>query len=172
MAYWPGATLKPREPRRTLLADARMRLDDKWADVRIRNASAHGMMVETEAPPQRGSYIEIRRGALIVIGRVAWSRGTRFGLRSQDVIDVDALLSPAQQGSGASCKSGASGERRRDPSRLRHGPDSEARSRHIASALQYAVFGGAAIISAVTAALLVGDVLSRPFQSLSKALGN
>ncbi|AUW58057.1 hypothetical protein C1T17_07995 [Sphingobium sp. SCG-1] len=149
-----------------------MRSDGVWSDVRIRNASSRGMMVETADPPERGAYIEIRRGALTVIGRVAWSRGRRFGFRSQDKIDVDALMAHASQNPKAAARQDESHERRKDPSRLGETLKGEARSRQIASALQYVVFGVAAIIAAIIAATMVGEVLSRPFQSISNALGH
>lgn len=167
-----GADVKAREPRRNVLADARMRSDDVWSDIRIRNASSRGMMVETTDPPPRGAYIEIRRGALIVIGRVAWSRGQRFGFRSQDKIDVDALMAQAPGNSKAAARKDESEERRKDPSRLGETLKGEARSRQIASALQYAALGGAGLIAAMIAATLVGEVLSRPFESISNALGH
>lgn len=149
-----------------------MRSDGVWSDVRIRNASSRGMMVETAEPPERGAYIEIRRGALVVIGRVAWSRSGRFGFRSQDKINVDALMAHASQNPRAAARQDESHERRKDPSRLGETLKGEARSRQIASALQYAALGGGAIIAALIAASLVGEVLSRPFQSIANALGH
>jgi hypothetical protein len=100
------------------------------------------MMIETATPPERGTYIEICRGSLTVIGRVAWSHGKRFGLRAQDKIDVDALLTQAPQASKAAGRLHDKHERRKDLSRLGESPNSEARSRHIASALQYAALEG------------------------------
>ena len=128
------------------------------------------MMVETtHAAPKRGTYVEIRRGLLIIIGRVMWSHEKRFGLRSQDLIDIEAIISPSSQPSNAEHSAG--GDRRRDPSRGLT-LETEARSRQFALLFQYAVFAGAAIAAAITAAALVGDVLSRPLQTLSKALGS
>lgn len=149
-----------------------MRIGESWMSVRIRNASRHGMMVEVRDPPDRGTYIEIRRGSLIVIGRVAWSGGGRFGFRSQDVIDVDGLMAPPSKSSDAGSASETRGERRRDPARLGAGLKSEERSRYLGSLLQYTAFAGAAAFAALIAAGLVTDILSRPLNSISRALGN
>jgi hypothetical protein len=34
-------------------------------------------------PPPTGTYVDIRRGTLIIIGRVVWIGGERFGIFTQ-----------------------------------------------------------------------------------------
>ena len=91
----------PREYRLPVIIEARMRSDGGWVTVCIRNISAHGLMGQTGMPPPPGSYIEIHRGAHTIIGRTAWSRGRKFGVRTQDALDIDAIISdpvPAVRG--------------------------------------------------------------------------
>lgn len=86
--------MKPREARESVLFPVRVRDDDHWSDGRIRNMSSRGLMLEMEAPPPRGSFIEIRRGEIVIIGQVRWSSGTQCGLRTQDRVPVDRLAHP------------------------------------------------------------------------------
>ena len=50
------------------------------------------MLVSSTEPPALGTYVDIRRGTLVIIGRVVWSGGSRFGVRTQDPVDLVALL--------------------------------------------------------------------------------
>lgn len=74
-----------------MLFPVRVRDDDHWSDGRIRNVSSRGLMLEMEAPPPRGSFIEIRRGDIVIIGQVRWSSEGCCGLRTQDRVPVDRL---------------------------------------------------------------------------------
>ncbi|QNP42404.1 hypothetical protein H9L15_08755 [Sphingomonas daechungensis] len=71
---------------------ARMRSSSAWHDVCILNVSLHGLGVQSAEPPARGTYVEIRRGRQTIVARVAWNKGHRAGLRSQDPIFLTALL--------------------------------------------------------------------------------
>ena len=83
--------MKAREPRVETAIPARIRLGERWLDATIMNVSLHGMMLRMTNPPGRGSYIEVRRGAAVVIGRVIWAKDGKCGVRSQDRIDLPAL---------------------------------------------------------------------------------
>lgn len=85
--------LKKREERVKVLAKARMRDGNAWSDVCLVNLSSRGAGLQCATPPGRGSYVEIKRGSnVVIVGRVAWSNGHRFGIRTQDVIWVNAVL--------------------------------------------------------------------------------
>jgi hypothetical protein len=86
------ASLKPREPRRTVILKAQMRVADGWRAVTICNVSSRGLMAKCSAPPAKGAYIELRHGGVHIVGRVAWLQGLRFGVRTQDKIDIASLL--------------------------------------------------------------------------------
>ena len=52
-----------REPRHDVDLPARLRGDESWSDVCIRNVSSRGLMLLIDNPPQRSTYIEVRRGS-------------------------------------------------------------------------------------------------------------
>src|SRR5690606_30114952 len=99
---------KAREPRRQVILPARMRVGGQWCDVRIRNVSSRGLMAQGEDAPQTGTYVEIRRADQVVIGRTVWRNGDRFGVRTQDQLNVEALLGarPGRDRSGPRAPSG------------------------------------------------------------------
>lgn len=86
--------MTPRETRESVLFPVRVRDEDHWSDGRIRNISSRGLMLEMDEPPPRGSFIEIRRGDIIIVGQVRWSSDTQCGLRTQDRVPVDRLVHP------------------------------------------------------------------------------
>ncbi|MBA3510471.1 MAG: PilZ domain-containing protein [Sphingomonas sp.] len=70
-----------------------MRVGAGWDDARILNISLRGLMIQAESPPpKRGSYVELRRGPRIIIGRVVWANQHRFGLWTQDPLDVESII--------------------------------------------------------------------------------
>src|SRR3569623_912369 len=84
--------LKSREPRLTVTVPTRLRMGASWSDACILNVSSRGVLIHTPQPPQRGSYGEVRRGDQGIIGRVMWSKGSRAGLRAQDRVPVEAIV--------------------------------------------------------------------------------
>lgn len=159
--------MKAREPRRTVLVRARMRTGSRWTDVTIHNISSRGMMVETEHPPDPGTYIEIRRGAEVVIGRVVWRITRNFGILAQDRIDIDAIIrDPGPEGmqrtaarGGPTRGSPALARRRTTLADMAYRAD---RSRYVSSFLQYALLVAAGLAAAGFAAGEVYNLLTRP----------
>lgn len=88
-----GESFKAREERRALLLSARMLAEQGWRDVTVCNVSSRGMMLRSEDPPDRNAFVEIRHRNACIVGRVIWSRGTCFGIRTQDRVDLCELLS-------------------------------------------------------------------------------
>lgn len=88
-----GQHLKSREPRRKVLIRARMRTASTWGDVCLLNLSSRGAMAQSAVPPPRGTYIEVRRGSLMMMARVVWTEERRFGFVTQDPIAVDEIIS-------------------------------------------------------------------------------
>jgi hypothetical protein len=80
-----------RAPRKTAFIKAHMRDGEQWLDVSIGNVSSSGLMVRSQAFPPVGATLEIRRRGVTINGEVVWSTKTRFGLRSFEPIDLDAL---------------------------------------------------------------------------------
>lgn len=87
-----------REPRKTVRIGVRLKDDAGWSDAQILNVSSRGVMAQCQDPPRRGSYVEIRRGTCMMIGRVAWTGADRIGVHVRERIDIDDLLQPVTPG--------------------------------------------------------------------------
>lgn len=159
--------MQEREPRHDVQLPARLRGDQSWSDVCIRNVSSHGMMLLIDNPPPRGTYIEVRRGSAVVIGRVMWTGAGRCGLRTKDRISVAELtLANAQPGHN----DGAPVERRAQ-ARAHHPADSATRAAAIGRLAQFA----AAIVLILAAGGFLAHttygLLARPSAAISQAFG-
>jgi len=167
--------MKPREPRHPVMIQARMRSGSEWSDVIIHNVSRRGMMLRASNPPVRGSYVEVRKASMTIVARAVWVRGQRFGVRTQDVIDMNALLDHAAQQLGAAIGLTPSrgNERRRAARTAPPNPAQAAeRNRQRAALGQFALI---AIVGGGAAWLLAGAVhslLASPFDAIRGALGS
>lgn len=158
--------MKTREPRQTISVTARMKSADGWQDVAIRNVSAHGMRISVAMPPKRGAYIEVRRASQVIVARAMWVQGNDCGLRTQDVVDIPALVNPNAARAEA-VVGAANAERRRGPR-----PDeSAAAARRSSQMFNRLAVGTAILAGAGYAAWTVGEVLSTPFAAVGAALG-
>ena len=163
-------SLKLREPRRTVILKARMRDGDGWRAVTICNISSRGLMAKCPAPPAKGGYIEVRHRSVCIVGRVVWSQGSRFGIRTQDKIDIAGLLdASAQKGNGTGEAAGTA-ERR---STARPDPDLSARiaaSRHFARAFDWSIIVLACVVGASFIFGAASTALKAPMQKVAAAL--
>ncbi len=126
--------VKSRDKRRNVSLPASLRGDAAPCAVTIRNVSVRGLTIAVRGPlPRTGSYVDIRRGALTMTGRVRWADGDCIGVRVQDRIDIPALVAGPRA-------SAAQGECARDARRMV--AERAERSRHIASTIQFAVVLG------------------------------
>jgi hypothetical protein len=160
--------MKAREPRRTVFLPARLRGGAGWCEATVRNVSSRGMLIETPEPPERGSYIELRRDMTTVVARVMWRRERMVGVRAQDRIDIDALISghPAIPGHGEPA-----------PATAHHAHALAAARTHDGSrALGGWVERGTLILVALAAATLAADrvyaTLATPFATIQQQLGS
>jgi hypothetical protein len=164
----PEFVQKRRETRLAVNLICRIRQDDGWHDVRVRNISCRGIGASSATPPAIGEYAELRRGSALIVARVVWQHGHSFGLRSQDRIDIPALL-----GQGAAAKEGqfepANAERRRQP-REDSLVNAAEQSKHVSSMLQYTVLGIASLAAALFASSAVRDIFSTPLAAVAHAL--
>lgn len=132
------------------------------------NVSSHGLMATCQLPPARGAYIEVRRGAYVIVGRVVWSSHDRFGLYAQDTIAADALTSVALP---------KSGERRRKP---REAPGARysvpsatelaAQSARFARMFDFGVVASAVIASAFLIANIALEAFAAPLEPVRLAM--
>jgi len=88
--------VKPRETRRTVVLQARMRSGQGWADACILNVSTRGLLVYSSSPAKPGCYVEVRRGEYAITARVMWRESGRIGLRSQDAVNLEEVISGSQ----------------------------------------------------------------------------
>jgi len=163
--------LKPREPRRKVLTKARIRIGASWADVCILNISSRGLMVRADAPPPRGTYLELRRGARVIIGRVMWAQQDRFGLSTQDELDVESIIA-VPDGDGVEDAS---------PSAIAEAFDRRAtvrpatafeRSRQWSRAFDFACMTIFAVAGCVVAFGAVTQLLAEPMAAVELGLGS
>lgn len=152
---------KPRELRRRVVVSARLRHGAAWTDACILNISTRGLMIHTGRPITRGTQVEVRRGDHVIIARVMWRDGGRAGLRAENRVPVEEIMTLGQ--SPALQLTAGTVERRkhRRP---------EDRSRLRGRALE---FGAAIAISACLAAAglsMVQAAFARPLDMVSEAL--
>jgi hypothetical protein len=79
-----------------------MRSKRGWSDVTIRNISPHGMMLLAPFPPKPGTYVEVRKASLALVGRVVWVQGKALGIQLIERLNFNALLRAANEGWAAS----------------------------------------------------------------------
>lgn len=167
------AGFRQREERVKVLVPSRMRAGAGWTDVTIHNVSSRGLMGGCDAPPVIGTYVEIRRGSIVIIGRVMWAKGRFFGLRSQDKISVKALIDEPRQATAPRRENEEKVLERRSEDRLQ----AEARlarqlerSRAFASAFQYGLAAAVILIVAGIGASTVYQALSAPAQQIETSM--
>ena len=154
-----------------MLIPARLKQDAGWFDICIRDISPKGLLVQGASPPRRGSYVEIRRGAHVIVAKVAWAKDQQFGLTTQDIVPVDALIHrPDAAGFGRSPapSNDARPERRAAP-RV-SSEQAAARSRHISAMIQYGFAIMFALACAVALVGFVQDSLHRSLGTVTTAL--
>lgn len=162
--------LKAREPRRNVVLGARMRAGTCWNDVCILNMSSRGLLLQTAVPPAQGSYLELRRGRHTMLARVVWADNHRCGVRTQDLLPVEEIISerespPAQ--SGTPTAPATLVERRASPREreVRH-----ENSRMLSRAIEFCAITVFAASAAIAAFGTLEQSLSRPLASASVAL--
>ena len=140
-----------------------MRNGNAWSDVCLVNLSSRGAGLQCATPPSAGTYVEIKRGSnVVIVGRVAWSSGHRFGIRTQDVIWVNAVLNDV-----AIEQAPAAAVERRAVARTAN--DHE-RSRVLARRMQASFVLTAAACSALVLGSVVRSAVARPMAMLSTAM--
>lgn len=151
---------------------ARMRHGDAWSDASILNLSSRGLLLHTPSPPDRGTYVEVRRGAHVIVGRVVWAQADRFGVRAQDRLAIDSLVANASPDGIAERGRGEGAVERRaaprsEPLEWRH-----SQSREKGRALQFALTAGFGFVMAACAYDAVSDSLSKPLSRVASQLGD
>ena len=163
--------MKPRAPRRKVLVGAQIRQSAGWDDVQILDLSTRGLQIRSPAPPPKGSYVEVRRGHHVIVGRVVWTEGGRAGLATQDPLPVDAIAGDSQR-SLTDCEDPAEAEflsQRRLELRGRASERSHESSKWQARAMQVAWLAVMGTAAAVIAFAAVQQALSTPLSHVAGA---
>jgi hypothetical protein len=173
---WSGGAndgVRPREQRISVVIHSRMRVANRWSDVCIRNISSRGLLIAASDPPPTGSYVEIRRGTQIIVARAVWSDGRHAGLRAQEKLPVQRIISEPRLTSkpAVAAIDGTDADRRRAP-RLNDISERTERSRRFASAFQFGLIAAVGLGVSAWAATSVYGVLSSPLQSVERALSS
>ena len=92
----PKSKRRPRELRRRVEVRARVRTGEQWGDACILNISSRGMLIQCARPLVEGSFVEVLRGDQLIVARVIWSEAGRTGLRSEERLAVEDILSLEQ----------------------------------------------------------------------------
>ncbi len=147
---------------------ARILCDDAFKDACILNLSSRGLLLQTSQPPRRGAYLDVRRGRHVIVGKVAWSKHHRCGVRTQDPLPIDELLNDREPtGSPRLANDRRSVQRAPSDNELaRRAERNRWRSRAFEFA-RLAMFGAAL---ATTAFGLVRQTLARPLMQLTAQL--
>jgi hypothetical protein len=87
----PAAGKRQAKRNRVLLA-ARVSCGSMDLDVRLRDLSQKGALIEGEAVPPAGAEVLFSRGSMSVPARVAWSAANRAGLEFAYMIDEGDVL--------------------------------------------------------------------------------
>ena len=133
-----------------------------WSDACILNISSRGLMIHSGRPLMHGAEVEIRRGDHIIVARVVWGDGGRAGLRSDDRVPVEEIVTVGQ--SAVLQLTAANGERRKQSR-------PEDRSRLQGKAIE---FGGVLVVSvslALAGLAMIESAFARPLAIVSAALG-
>lgn len=164
--------MKARDQRRKVLLSARMRVGASWDDVRILNLSKRGMLVQAARPPQRGTYLELRRGAQAIVARVVWSAGNCFGAMTQDQINVEAIVRACQAGGDETgpTEAGAAMAERRSTPRPASFAARHDRSRRLARTLEFACLAAFGVGIGALLGQTLRQALAVPLTATSAAL--
>src|SRR4030095_5834365 len=86
-----------REPRHRLMRRAMAAIDGAPTEVRLRNMSAMGALVECEKPVSPGDILTIDIiGVGPVVGTVRWAQANKFGVHFTEAFDL-TRLAPRQE---------------------------------------------------------------------------
>ena len=81
-----------RNKRSLVLIAAKLSTDQGTVDVRLRNLSRNGALLETDVPPLEGTEVVFERGDTVAQARVAWISGHRFGIQFLRPIEESEVL--------------------------------------------------------------------------------
>jgi hypothetical protein len=165
MASQSSIKERPRELRRRLILPARLRAPNGWSDACILNVSSRGLQINSVQSAIQGATVEIWHREHVIVARVVWRKGNRAGLRAEQRVPVEELMTLGQAPSlQLTADQWPRAERRK---RSRNQDENRMRAR----ALEFA---GMVIIAAWLAGgllAMVGQAFARPMAVVEAVLG-
>lgn len=158
--------MRTRDQRQKLFIRARVRTGEGWHDACIIDVSRRGAGLKAAQAPRRGAYVEIRRGMHVIVARVVWSMGQRFGVAAQDDIPIHLVAddrAPADHDGSPP----APDDRRM---RLRRVADRAETSRNWARRAQFAAIALAGMAAAMVVGAQVRSALAAPLGQIGVVL--
>jgi hypothetical protein len=164
------AGLVARAPRRRVSIPARLRAGGAPVSVCIRDISPRSMLIEGEAAPPTGTYVEIVGTDASLTGQVIWSSGARFAVRTRERLNVKATaaelrglrLSAVETHAIASAKPGQSFGAARGNS-----ADRAERSRILGRRIEHVAIVTCVIVAATVVAGAAYWTLNRSFAAVT-----
>lgn len=150
------------------MIQARMRSGAAWSDALILNVSSKGLLVRSDQAPNRGTFLEIRRGPYVIVARVVWSEPGRFGVQTQDPVPTQGLI---QDSGGAEVPRPPAVTRASE----RRASTRAAEVRHESSrqkgrAAEFAVIAFGCALAAVLIGGAIAEVAAKPMDAVQAAL--
>ncbi|MBV9529062.1 PilZ domain-containing protein [Sphingomonas sp.] len=161
-------TLKVREPRIKTFVAARMRLGARWTDAFILNVSSRGLLVRSSELLDRGTYVELRRDDKVIVARVVWRSGSCAGLRAQDRVPLEAIVTSAASRPALREAVAVPYDRRRPNGRPRE--HEQERSRLRGRAMEFISVAIVGAMLSITLFSIVAETLDQPFARVRSAL--
>jgi hypothetical protein len=148
-----------------------MRANNGWRDVTIGNVSSRGLMIRGISLPPRGTFVEVRHRSVCVVGRIVWSHGARCGIRTQDVVDIAALLSQSPiQPRKAEVERRQAPRPRAKATRPYSATRASETNRRFARIFDWTVVAAGGALAAAAAASAASSALSEPMDQVHIAL--
>lgn len=149
-----------------------MRGAASWSDVIIHNISSRGLLASADSDCRPGTIVEIRRVHHVIIGRVIWRNDKYFGLRTQDRLDIDGIVTATPPAFKPGSEEAVAADRRGTGRRITATDIAarEARSRRFGAAVQFAVIAVAIGFASMLIAERAFKLLSRPLVTIGAHL--
>lgn len=150
-----------------LSVPCRLNVSGKWSNGCVHDVADKGLLISCTSPPPIGTYVDIRRGTLVIIGRVVWQSGSRFRVRTQDPVSIAALVNEPV------LKSRPATSDRRSLGRVESGQSAiqqAERSRERSSAFQFVCIAIGGVGIAYYAAICCYQALAAPLEAITDAL--
>lgn len=81
-----------RSRRSNVLLAASIQACGRTVDVKLRNLSAEGALIEGDSLPAEGSAVEFRRNDIRIAGRIAWLIGRHAGIAFGEPLEPQQVL--------------------------------------------------------------------------------